>query len=102
MRKYLPLWSPKSIADLASSDPRLRILRLAGFGGGADPGEQLPKRHASPIAAIAHEKVIRPQWARWSQCRLQVRGRIAAIEFRCQVSVRLYIIDGGIQPEKKG
>jgi hypothetical protein len=39
-------------------------LRLAGFGGGADPGGKSPKKDAFPIAVIAHEKVIRPLRAR--------------------------------------
>ena len=52
------------------TDPHLSIedawisgLRLTGFGGGADAGGKSPQKDAFPIAVIAHEKVIRPEWA---------------------------------------
>jgi hypothetical protein len=52
--------SVRFFASRPSTESWIRKLRLAGFGGGADPGGKSPKRDAFPIAVIAHEKVIRP------------------------------------------
>jgi len=76
-RKSVTFWQADLQASIYAS--WIRKLRLAGLGDGAVPGGKPPKRGAFPIAVIAHEKVIRPQWARKRPSPFRIRCRKAVI-----------------------